>query len=82
MAKLPTFSSSKFGWTKDAATSYRSELGIKSFPAQGFYIKSSRTGAVRLFLPDTENMEANEFYDGEAYAYFNPGGGYTAKIWA
>jgi hypothetical protein len=78
---LPTFSSSKFGWTGKSATSYKSELGIKEFPRQGFFIKSERSGETRMFLPDNANMEANEFYDGEAYAYFVPGGNLTAKIW-
>lgn len=82
MAKLPTFSSADFDWKSGTATSTVGRLGVINFPRAGFYIRSARTAEVRLFLPDGETMEANEFFDGEAAAYFVPAGGVSAQIWA
>lgn len=80
MAKLPTFSSSKFTWKGGKGTATISDLGVRSFPSRGFYIRSERTGETRLFLPNSEKMVANEFYDGEAYDYFIPGENVEVQI--
>lgn len=79
--KLPTFSSSDFSWRSGEGTSALGRLGLSAFPEQGFYIKSARTGVTCLFLPDSQDMEANEFYDGEASSYFSPSHNAVVYIW-
>lgn len=81
MAKLQTFSSSAFTWKNRNGVSSIGKLGIREFPRGGFYIRSERTKQVQLFLPDGETNEANEFFDGEASAYFSPGGHAAVRIW-
>lgn len=81
MAELPTFSSGKFTWHKGKGTASLSDLGLFAFPADGFYIRSIKTGKRMLFVPDTETMVANEFFDGEASAYHIPGRDIEAHIW-
>lgn len=76
MAYIPTFPSSVFAWKNGRGTATLSDLGSRyagSFP-QSFYVKSARTNESRLFLIDNTRMEDNDFYDGEAKAYFVPGG--------
>lgn len=34
-----------------------------------FFVESRKTGRVVHFVPDTDDMMANEFYDGEARSY-------------
>lgn len=34
-----------------------------------FFVRSHKTGRVVHFVPDTDDMIANEFYDGEAVSY-------------
>jgi hypothetical protein len=80
MAKLPTFSSASFKWKNRAGSASAGALGLNRFPDRGFYIRSERTKEVALFLPDGATMEANEFFDGEAAAYFVPGGHVTVRI--
>ncbi len=86
MAELPTFRSDKFQWTKTdtghKAVSWLDDLGINRFPSTGFYIESARTKRKMLFLPDRAEMEAHDFFDGEASVYFVPGGNLTARIGA
>jgi hypothetical protein len=48
-------------------------LGLKWFPEEGFYIHSQRTNTILRFDPDHETMEAHEFFDGEASAYYARG---------
>ena len=80
MAKIPTFDSSAFTWTKRVGRTTLSAIGQAGFPAS-FYIRSARTGEVRLFLSDAETNEVNEFFDGEASAYFSPAGDARVQIW-
>jgi hypothetical protein len=80
MAKLPTFSSRDFDWRASKGTATLSRIALPSFP-QSFFIKSWRTGEVMLFLPDAATMEANEFFDGEAAAYFTPGGNVQVLVY-
>lgn len=81
MPKLPVYSSKEFDWARNNGTTSVERLGITQFPKNGFYIESANTKQQRLFMYDAEVMEANEFFDGEASAYFCPGGGFTVKIW-
>lgn len=81
MAKLPTVSSQYFNWKAGRGSARLSRLALRSMPDRGFYIKSERTGEVKLFLYDAEMMEANEFFDGEAVAFMSPGGHVQVQIW-
>jgi hypothetical protein len=81
MAKIPTFPSAYFNWKGGEGKSTIGKLGVSNFP-NSFYIKSARTGEVKLFLNDAETMEANEYFDGEGAAYFSPGGDAKVQIWA
>lgn len=78
---LPVLDGSRFRWKNRKGSSTLVELGLSEFPRKGFYIKSHKTGGLQLFLPDGETMEAQEFFDGEASAYFVPGGFITVQIW-
>lgn len=71
-----TFSSQKFLWNNAdrKATSEISELGIGNWPSQ-FYIKSSRTGEVRLFLFQEDIINGKgEDAELSGRIYFCPGG--------
>lgn len=81
MANIPTFNGSLFSWKGNNGSSFLTDLSVPDFPTQGFYIRSQRTGETRLFFPNTEKMEKNEFYDGEAYDFFCPGEGLEVQIW-
>lgn len=81
MAKLPTFSSADFNWKSGKGSSALGKLGLNDFPKGGFYIRSTRTQQVQLFLPDSVGDAEHEFYDGEARGYFVPGGGFQVTIW-
>lgn len=78
--KIPTFSSRDFDWRKGSGRTTIDRLPVRDFPAS-FYIKSAKSGEVRLFLSDGDTMVANEFFDGEAAAYFCPGGNVSVQIW-
>ncbi len=77
---IPTFSSASFAWTQKSGRTTVAQVRVTAFP-HSFYIKSARTGQVMLFLPDNETQEANEFFDGEAQAYFSPGANVRVQIW-
>ena len=81
MGKLRTFSSNAFKWKSGKGTTTIAQLGMSRFPVEGFYIKSERTGQLALFLYDSETMEANEFFDGEAHAFLSPGAMAQVQIW-
>ncbi len=81
MGKLPTFSSNMFSWKNRTGSSSLPSIGLANFPSEGFYIRSEKTGKSQLFLPDTEKMIENEFFDGEASAYFAPGQGVEIRLW-
>ena len=83
MARLPIFSSEKFSWsgTKGSSTTRRIKASVGPL-GRGFYIKSERTGDTRLFLYDSQTMEANEFFDGEYVAFMSPGNDLTVLIGA
>lgn len=81
MAKLPEFSSDLFQWKQGKGRGSLDRLDLKDFPRTGFFIRSTRTGKSQLFLPDSDTMVENEFFDGEASAYFAPAGGVTLQIW-
>lgn len=80
MAKFPTFNGSKFSWKTGKGLTNLADLGLTSFPTKGFYVRSPKTGRVHLFLPNSQSMVANEFYDGEAYDFFVPGGNVEIQI--
>jgi len=81
MAKLPTLQGDRFTWSGRYGHTTLSRVNRFSTPAGGFYIKSHRTGALKLFLPDMVAMEENEFFDGEAQAYMCPGENVRVTIW-
>ena len=81
---LPTFNSDNFNWKDSKGTTFASDLGITAevnFPDQ-FYIKSSRTGAAKLFLPGTP-IFAGKGDDREfaGATYFVPGGNIEVTIY-
>lgn len=78
--KLPILESRWFKWTGRSGHATLAEVGLNGYAAKGFYIHSAKSNTLMLFLPDQETMEANDFYDGEAYAYFAPGGNVTVEI--
>lgn len=82
MGKLPTFSSNVFSWKNKTGMSSLPRIGLANFPSAGFYIRSEKTGKTQLFLPDTDKMIENEFFDGEASAYFAPSKGVEVRLWA
>lgn len=82
MSKLPTFHGAKFQWKKGKGYAKLSDLRLDAFPVKGFYIRSHKTGRSHLFLPNGQSMEANEFYDGERYDFFVPGGNIEVHILA
>lgn len=77
-----TFSSQKFLWTNkdNKGTSEISDLGVPAWPSQ-FYIKSSRTGEVRLFLFQEDIMNGRgEDTELGGRIYFCPGGNLSVII--
>lgn len=81
-----TFNGSDFTWKRsnNSGSSMASDLGIVAgaeWPEQ-FYIKSHKTGQVKLFLPDSPifngHGEDREFVGA---SYFVPGGDLTVTIW-
>jgi hypothetical protein len=78
---LPTYSSNQFTWKARQGSTTTKILGVSGFPRSGFYVSSERTGERRLFLPDSETMLENEFFDGEASAYFSPAGDVKVQVW-
>ena len=81
---LPIFDGSKFTWMDGNGSSFASDLGWKAsdtWPEQ-FYIKSHKTGAMKLFLPGTPlfagHGEDREFVGA---TYFVPGGNIEIRIW-
>ncbi len=82
MSKIPTLSSTVFDWTAKSGYTTLDKIGcgVYNFPDR-FYIKSARTGEVRLFLPDEAVMEAHDFFDGEGAAYMVPGQNIKVQIW-
>ena len=51
--RIPTYDGSQFTWHKGEGCTCASDLGIRAadpWPAN-FYVRSHRTGAVKLFLP-------------------------------
>ncbi len=76
---MQTFSSSSFQWHKGRGTTTLGDLGINGYFPDRFYLKSERTGETRMFEIDSEVMEQNEFFDGEATAYVS--GDVRTQIW-
>ncbi|PZR78224.1 MAG: hypothetical protein DI537_42400 [Stutzerimonas stutzeri] len=77
---IPTFSSADFDWNKGRGSTTVGRLGLDRFPVS-FYVRSERTKQVRLFLSDAETNAENEFFDGEANAYFVPGADVRVQVW-
>jgi hypothetical protein len=80
MAKIVTLQGEYFTWKNGHGHTSLDALGLTRFP-DSFYLRSHRTGEVKLFLPDTVTMTENEFFDGEAQAYFVPAGNIRVQIW-
>ncbi len=76
---MRTFSSSYFKWKQNKGTVSLGSLSLNRFPTEGFYIRSAKTKAKLLFLP---NNETAENLDGEAYDFFNPGGNVEVRVYA
>ncbi len=83
MAKLATVTGDRITWKGNSGVSTLPRMGMSEhhFPTAGFYVKSQRTGQVRLFLCDNATNEENEFFDGEAMAFFCPGDDLRLVIW-
>lgn len=79
MTDTPLFNSDVFTWKGNQGTATLRALGLSEFPRQGFRIQSMRSSDIRMFEPDIETMEANEFFDGEASAYVS--GSFKVQIW-
>lgn len=70
-ASLPIFSSDLFDWKRGVGYTSLSRLELQTFPRDGFRVRSAQTNAIRLFRTDDVQMEANDFYDGEGYAFIS-----------
>jgi hypothetical protein len=70
---VKTFAATQFDWERkdnliSVGVAKVSDLAIDRFPSE-FSIHNSRTNQTRHFVTDAEDMERNEFYDGEMQTY-------------
>lgn len=59
---------SAFRWDKVART-LQCDTSVFNPRGKPFSVVSERTGKSITFVPDTDDMMANEYYDGEATSY-------------
>lgn len=77
MAKALQVSGTHFSWKGNVGSTEISDTGLQGFPER-FYIKSQKTGELRLFLA-SERIPNGEDLGG--YRYISPGQNLEVTIW-
>lgn len=69
----PIFTSDLFTWFRGNGVTELSDLQVKRVPRK-FFVRSSRTGVVKLFSINTESAGYEDGWDGEGWEYIDEDG--------
>lgn len=77
---MQELNSNSLTWKKGWGYTDLEALGIRDFPKE-FVLRSHRTNDTRRMSVHHGDMEAHEFYDGEATSYISSCGRCRVRIW-